>query len=87
MWICLKNVLQKLDNSWEATAYNKYGLVMEEFNKMTGTFRHRSVDDWMRPTPWQTGEHPIAKNSDKMVKNILIVSILRKSKLNKVKFK
>jgi hypothetical protein len=45
--------------SWKTTAWNKYGEEMEQKRAME--YRHRTFDDWMRPTEWASGHHPIAQ--------------------------
>lgn len=50
----------KLPAFWEPSAYNAMYWVMEE-RARDGRYRHRSIDDHCRLTPWVDGPHPIAQ--------------------------
>lgn len=50
-WLC---------NPWSTTAWNKWGMEVEQVTK-DGRYRNRDFDDNLQPLPWQPGPHPIAQ--------------------------
>lgn len=53
------NKLKEWTYLWTPSAWNMFGVVMEE--KKMGKYRHRTFDDFLNPTPWKAGQHPIAQ--------------------------
>lgn len=58
-WLTLPQ--QWLQQKWGASATNRWGEVVEQFDSRHNAYRHKTFDDYLKASEWKSGPHPIAQ--------------------------